>query len=1112
MLLRLLLVLVLVVSLFPKISGALALPWINGVVPHNARVPFAVRVAPASVARWASASQSVYGLTRVGQTDFMVSSVAYARNKDATRMRVQPASSESGVVAWAALADDASLRVAGTAADWPVSSTTAFVVRFIAKYTAKRGGGPARVAANMQPKCAKTTVTAGADADHYVVSAPAASLRDCALTMASAYPEIVHVSAVRVHHQHTAYASGPLEVLGGTSPALETGVGAGLVRAVMDLDGVDTTHCFFYDAANPVLYASAASVPVRLAPTEHEKFTGVVSVCTNNPAACGSAGSAGTAGAHATHVSGIAAGSPCGMHQGVAPASKLLVLAVPAASASTDALALPGNLFPALQTAAWANASSLTMSFGGPADGMYDDTAAQIDAFVLSSGATVTASVGNTAGGLPSSPAVARNVLSVAASVLIRPGASSWGPGVTQLSAASFSSNGALIAAPGVDVISALADPSAPPNHATFVVMDGTSMAAPMVPVQAAQGALAGYGFSAAPAALVRAMVIASAVPCDSEADVSSRTLVAGASGAKCGFGVPRLSPALTAATDPSWAFVTDSAPASPRFTACFSAAAPASVSASINATLVWNEPPHVPGWPDPIYTPLALYLSVPSQSAFASDEGITQNHKRIGVTLTPSPSPSPVFVRVTVVNVHAEASAEGESAGAAAQLSSSTLREYEFVAAQPASNPLNQVAFALAVRGPAALTRTSEANCGVCSPQEPPVPCAVVNGTGEQACLPNGSGFGACRATGCAAGFALSASAGVCVAGSGKSSCPDPLAWNGTACVCLSPHMQCADGSVVPCDAVLGLQACASAGGGAPLWIAGENATALAAALRSETLALEYENPVNTPEYNTPLAIGAGVASGWIAVSYLVFFLGAAYRCGWHAPLDLPTNQFAAFATLVGFTGCVCAAVAAPILVVWILLVVYGLLCVWHILIARELVAERSSAAQNQCISRDPKFWIVFAFGVTQLIVTGVIFMAYTEVQQPDFLSVAAIIFGVTLAGAFLSAMHANDAAAFVLLVLLFVVLFSATISLGVQNQWPGFWLLLVATVCVFVLVFAMGHTQCGPSSSSVTAVAKTPQPQAQAQQTLMQDPGTGAGPGAHAAATARRPRKFQF
>ena len=1062
---NLLFVFVVVAALVICDAFAADVQWSVGASPRGERAPIVVQVAHAHVARWTSASRSVYGLTKVGASTFMVSSVTYERNHHASNLNVQPFCATCGVQKWASLAQNPELRVSPESAWTP--GTRSFVVRFARNFTAKRGG-PAKVLANAQPKCAskKLVFSSGADADHYVVrstthasvssAAVATGLRACAVALVAAYPEIVHATPVRAHKAHTAYAAGPAEVLsGGIVETDSSTVGAGLVRAVMDLDEIDTTHCFFYDSANPVLYTSVASVPTKIAPTSHSKFAGVVSVCTDNPAVCNTQVSSGSPqDTHATHVSGIAAGFQCGMHQGVAPASKLLVLAIPGVPNVPGALDLPSNLFPALQTAAWSNASSLTISFGGPPDGFYDDTAAQIDAFVSFSGAVVTVSAGNAGSGkLLSSPAVARNVLSVGASLLppavyASRGVASFGVGANEFSVADFSSDGALVCAPGVGIVSSLADPAAGPGHATFVSLDGTSMAAPMVPVQAAQQALARYGFSKAPAALVRALIVASAVPSTSVVDTSNRVLLSGGDtpSDKCTFGVPHLTENLVQGSDASWVFITESA-GPQRFSACFSSTG---TDGNVNATLVWDEPPHVPGWPDPIYTPLELFVSAPMSSAFASDASITQNHKRVGVHFSGSS-----LLRVSVVNPHAESAESGEPTPAPV-----AFREYEFVQGYTFAVQ-HAVPFALAIRGPSALTQVSSSLCGVCSPQEPPVPCAVANGTGEAACLANGSGFAACLAVACDAGFVLSKHAGVCVAANSADNaehalCPAPLAWNGTACVCLTPTMQCVDGSFVACDANLGLGGCPATPG--VLWVAGENATLAAKAAAATLSALEYENPVETPEYNLGLAIGAGIASAWVAVSFLVCLLGAGYARKWRAPLDLPTNQFAAFAALVGFTGCVCAAVAAPILVVWILLVLYMLLCVWHILIAREATLSKA----KQCVTRDTGFWIVFVFAVTEIIVAGVIYMVYSEIQFPNGFTPSAIIFGLILAGAFLGALHASDAAAFVLLVLLFFALLSATISLGVQAQWTGFWLLLVATICVFVLVFVMANAQC--------------------------------------------------
>jgi hypothetical protein len=1043
-----------------------ALEWHDGPAPHNVPAPLVVRVSPAHVSRWRNAR--VYGLTRTGTDTFVVSSTTYSKNKDALSKGVVP--SNTGVVAWAPLPPESRVsRVSGGA-----NLTDSFVVRFV-KWFAKKRGGPARVLQSLKAQCPATRFTEGADADHYVGYG---FFSECAPKLARAFPEMLHASPWQTHFTKT--TSGASEMLYSSAGSL-VNVGAGLTRAVMDLDELDTTHCMFYDSSAPVLYASVGGAAVRLGSTAHRKIAGFVSVCTGQPSSCLSAPASqgNPQDTHATHVTGIAVGQPCGPVQGVAPAARVLFLAIPSAG-SPGSLAVPANLGPALQTAVWGNATSLTMSFGGVSDGMYDDMAAQIDAFVISSGAVVTVSAGNSgdSGGLLSSPAVSRNVLSVAAALLPAPTyvGRGYSGALNPAYVASFSSFGALIAAPGVGVLSALADPSAGLNHATFTVMDGTSMASPMVPVQAAQQALGAYGFVNAPAPLVRAFLIAAAVPCtgtvflDQSSDVCSLLSETPAS-ARCGFGVPHFGTSVLTGTDPSWTFVENQMASSQRFAQCFQV-----LEADTNATLVWDEPPHVPGWPDPIYHPLGLYVSSSTASAFASDGGVTANHKRVSLSNLAAGS----YVRVAVVDPHAESALEHLYQSAPPSPPPTWSKEYEFVGSQPPTPPAasETIPFSLVVRG---ATPTPSTNCGACSPHEPPVPCYVVNGTGEQACLANGSGFAPCQATSCEPGYTFSlSSSSACVpvgGGSASANCPDPLAWDGSECVCVYAQMQCPDGTYLPCDSSKGLGACAPT---SP-WVAGENATLLAGAQAS---LLVGEQSIPDTQFSQSVAVGAGVGAGIVVFLFVVLAWLSAWENPsrewkkWSGALSKDLLTFAFVGALFGVAGCVCAALAEAIAIVWALLLVFIALSVWHVFIARSVAEDES---ENVCVTRDSRFWAVFWYDAFQMVVGSGTLLGYTAVQFGDGYDTAALLVGLAYAFLGISAIELTESVAIIVLFALDIVLLAAVITSGVTatgsqttEDWVTFGVLLGLFLCVFGFACILAWRQCRLNASAMGRARK--------------------------------------
>ena len=1038
----------LLLLLLPACASAYTgLVWRTPPVPDNVGAPIAVRVKQHHARRWVHATRTnptaTYGVVRVGPREFVLASRVFRANRAARHAGVSY--DDASVLAWAEVRPEHRIHAARNSSRWV--NATRLVATFVPGYARKHGAPPA-------------------------LTGPATY--DAALALCTKHPEVVSVGPWQQHRTTTVF--GLREMVGSSPSASSPALGAGLVRAVMDLDELDTTHCFFEDTHTPVLYAAVSNTPVPLALNAHTKIAAYATLCTGSSAPSTCASQAVTnpnqgspQDTHATHVAGIAVGQPCATHQGVAPGARVLFLAVPAGS-SADTLAVPADLYPALQTAAWANATSLTISFGGACDGAYDDMAAQIDVFAASSFAT-TVSVGNcgTASSLnlASSPATAKNVLRVGASLL--PTAAYAGRGYSgdldPLYVASFTSQGALIAAPGVGVLSSLASPNSGINHATFTVMDGTSMASPGVPVQAAQQALAAYGFSQAKPAMVRASIVAAAVPCTGVVDLSgdgTLTLVAGEDPTpRCGFGVPMFSNAFLTGADASWAFVSSST--STRTTTCF--AVPPGLA---NATLVWDEPPHVPGSPAAIYDELDLYVEAigPTGAAHASQTDALNNHKRLGITTRSGDA----YVRVTVVATHGEL-LEEYGRGTAAPTASGTPVEYEYV--RTTQNATAPIPFVLIVRGAASGTtqQVSATNCGTCSAYEPPAPCAVQNGTGAFVC------GGPCLPTSCDVGFMFSFGGDACVPyvdfSTNDAACTPPLAFNGTACVCLQPTVACPDGSSVPCSS-RGFAACP------PLQTP---AQAAAAALSSA----EYETPA--PQYSAALAAGCGVAAGIIAVLFCIFSY-AAWRVS-NTSNDANVAglwEFAFVCAAVGFTGAVCAATAAPIVVVWVLLAFFLGLSAWHVL-ATSCVPDIKTRV----------FFAVFTYDVLQMGAGTGALLAYCAVQADYSYTVACVVVAcayllVALFALSLFMPTADRAGPVVVVVILClaVVFFCTSIVSATNQDWVGFALLLVASLALagFAAVIAReqyasaaapdaapaGYTSLKDASVVATAAAPSP------------------------------------
>ena len=1041
--LLLLLALVALAHLAESAHAFRALQWVSGSLPENVEPPFAVRVSPKHVRRWVRAAEGAaardwvaserssgvphlvrhaafgdagYGLTRIGPREFVVGSLSHRRNAAAAAGRVL-ALPEHGLEAWATVETHHRVHAPQHSSKWVNCSS--LTVTFAPGFLHKRGF--AKIASAVRERVGAHHVVPSGPNSLAAHGVDPTRAHELAHGLARSYPEILSVGPRPRMRRWTVYG---LQEMVGAAAAGNASLGVGLTRGVMDLSGFDTTHCFFcVPNGPPVLYASVGAVPVRLTLNGHPKIAAYVGVCTDQSSACSTQtltnpNQGSLSDTHATHVAGIAVGQPCASHQGVAPGARILFLSVPA-GAEPDTLDVPSDIYPALQTAVWGGATSLSMSFGGPCDGVYDELAAQVDAFAPILTTTVAAGNCGDDGALSflSSPAVARNVLSVGAALL--PAMAYAGRGfsgaLSSAYVASFTSTQPIIAAPGVGVLSSLADPGAGFNHATFTIMSGTSMAAPGVTVQAVEQALAAYGWVAAPPVLVRATLVAAGVPCAAVVTFSGTQslLTTQDPATKCGFGVPQFSDDFWVASDPAWQFSVGSA--TNTTTLCFSVEA----GASVNASLVWDEPPHAPGSGPLAYEPQSLYLSVPG--AFASQEDAVANHKRVSAI-----SQSSGYARVTIVSQLAEAEAEyGPGASAA-----------------------SAVNYALVVRGvtaPAPL-----ASCGLCSTQEPARPCVVDNGLGASKCLDSTTGFGPCLPTACDSGYMFAPGQLACVvlddSAANDALCVQPLAFNGTECVCLSATITCPGGSTIAC----GPQ------GYAPCPAVPDRVDAAA----------EYEYSNGTTP-TPPVLIESLVIGGSIATALVgLFFIAYSYvACASMSNAEDGTAVFTSgawafdiFVALCGFTGCLSAALAVPTLFVWLFLLLFMYLAAYRVFLARlavDAAAGDGAGPLMRCVPRSMQFWVVCAHSIIQITIGAGVYLGFTNLEYaPGWwfaLTLVLLVYGLVIV-ALLNASRA------LLLVGMGAVAVVFIVAACTQTNTTAFVILLI----IGILIFALFALQC--------------------------------------------------
>lgn len=522
--------------------------------------------------------------------------------------------------------------------------------------------------------------------------------------------------------------------------------------------GLDRDHCVFMDPTQkPVADVLLGDVSYVLAEdTRHAKIRAYVRVC--GAPGCAVVTDTLDASGHGTHVSGILAGGAACQGASGAPLSRLVFFDLEA-QAGTGQLMLPFDMASMWRTAQMNGARLFSASWGGWCDGVYDDFAAQFDAWAWANPEFVFVVAAGNCGDSPqtnlASPASAKNVISVGASFL---GPEAYADGsrgytnppaerVAASSVASFSSFGPLddgrigplVTAPGVLVRSARA--GGPPGHFGTTLMSGTSMAAPNVPVALLLRQLNQQKHLERPwSATVRAVLVAHAEPATIAVDADTLAVLPGGGARRAGFGITHHHSLDTTAV----LQLTASEPFSLAAERCFQP-----LESDVRVVLAWTDPPGSPLASLALVNTLNLLMMTATTDPLVFDaRDEVNNHRRFDLVLAGLPLLR-VFVR-------------------AAHLST----------AQP---------FALVV------TNASEVPCPFLLASET---CAVAHGQGLLL-------QGECRARSCDPGYVLDAAG--CVPGSSSSggvrSCEaEGAVFNGTGCACQGFLGHLASGCLARC------------------------------------------------------------------------------------------------------------------------------------------------------------------------------------------------------------------------------------------------------------------------------------------------------------------------
>lgn len=460
---------------------------------------------------------------------------------------------------------------------------------------------------------------------------------DRVLGMVESRPEVYLIHERHKIVLHTVFASSDVLGIGPPDVLLE---GNNITVLVGDT-GLYRSHCMFSNGLT-VPQGLLGGSPITL-PDTGSKIRGYISLCLDSGCST-TTDYTDVSNGHGTHVCGIALGAECGVKYGVLPSARCVFVDM---STTSDGIDLPISLAAMFESGAAMGASASTFSWGSTAnDGSYEIISSDVDDSLYANPTWVAAvAAGNAgdAGGSGSDPATAKNVLSVGATML---GSQAYAAGdrgydpthvatypylYDPTSIASFTSigpwadgrRGPLVCAPGVAVLSAAAG-----TTSGFILMTGTSMASPAVPLGAVQARLRdALGAGMPRSSMVRAAIIATAYDPLRVVTLYSSTVQPDASqstSSRCAFGVVNVNPLLETTT---WMAAPVSLSASQYV--CVVAAG-----STVTAAVSWNEPSAIPGSTQPVLNKIQLWaLNANDTTMYDQDVLNYENHRRVRLT-----------------------------------------------------------------------------------------------------------------------------------------------------------------------------------------------------------------------------------------------------------------------------------------------------------------------------------------------------------------------------------------------------------------------------------------------------------------------------------------------
>lgn len=603
-----------------------------------------------------------------------------------------------------------------------------------------------------------------------VLLANSSRAREVADAVAS-LDSVAHVASVVPFERHAVEEF--VSVWSGAQQAWEAFLMTNTTVALADT-GVDTEHCSFasphaaaeYLLKDEPLVAGADAYPGT-------KLRAYVSVCTSmmsdGSGTCTSqTDDSDAAGGHGTAMASVLAGQPCSsstdeteLRAAERGGISSRVVFFDLLTGAGSYLRMPLNLRDMFASALAFGARTFSASWGAGCSNLYDETAIQVDSFVRANPTfLLVVSAGNCglSGGGVASPATAKNVLSVGASMS---GAGVYVDGSRHFSSAdvvahpsrydatsvaSFTSVGTrirrvpLVTAPGVMVSAAQAGSSE-----SFFLVSGTSPAAQVAAaiMETIRNDLRVASGTQPTAATLRAAAVALATP-------SQMTVVVGSSSVAPSLDDPRLR-GYFGTLRPSWGNETDW---TIRETSVGSFGV-VSVCGTGQSTIgvAWDDEEAPLGSTHPLKNELYVVVTdADTAEVIDYDLDVDNNHKRLSVP-----------------------------AGRNWRLA---------VAADMMTAP--QTFSVVAMGGTVGSCATA---CAVLDAPRP-LPCAVDHGTGLRVCT--AAGTPTCVAQACDAGYALSPT-GTCEASAiAGTECAEHEVWNAT-CVCAGDVL-CSDGTRSRC------------------------------------------------------------------------------------------------------------------------------------------------------------------------------------------------------------------------------------------------------------------------------------------------------------------------